>query len=192
MHNVKVNNLPVGQPFGCLAQLSSVVPDLAQAVADFSQSLRVGPWFLLEKIPITGGLYRGASIDVNVSVAIGYCGALQIELIHENSTGPSIFNEVIRSRGYGIHHYGVLSKNFDGDRAKYNKLGYREVFFAVNEFPARNVYFETRGELPVLLELIETTAPVERLFAHMFSESQLPANVGRVRQVSSLQDMLSS
>ena len=190
MQNSDEIHYPVGQPFGCVAQLSSVVPDLPRAIANYTQSMRVGPWFVLEKIPITGGLYRGAPIDVNVSVAIGYCGSLQIELIHENSSAPSIFNEVIRSRGYGVHHYGILSKNFDDDRKKYNGLGYREVFFAINEFPARNVYFETPEELPVLLELIEATDPVQRLFAYMFSESQLPANAGCVRHVKLLQDML--
>lgn len=179
----------VGQPFGCMAQLSHVVPDVKQAIEKYAQTMRVGPWFLLEKIPITGASYRGSPIDVNVTVGIGYCGALQIELIQENSTGGSIFNEVIRSRGYGVHHYGILTKDFDRDRAKYNTLGYREVFYAVNEFPARNVYFETNGVLPVFLELIEAVEGVERLFAHMFQQSRHAKYAGTVRQVKTLQEM---
>ena len=188
MHN-KPPDLEIGQPVGRIAQLSSVVPDLSRAIKEHSQTMPVGPWFVLERIPITGGLYRDKPVEVNVSVAIAYCGALQIELIQENSSEPSIFNEAIRSSGYGVHHYGVLTKSFDTDRAKYIELGYREVFYAVNEFPARNLYFDTQGALPVLLELIEITAPVEQLFAHMYAQALRPNTAGTVRRVTSLQDM---
>jgi glyoxalase/bleomycin resistance protein/dioxygenase superfamily protein len=181
----------VGQPVGSLCQLSSIVPDLLAAIANVSACMQVGPWFVLERIPITGGLYRGQPNDVDVSLAIAFSGNLQIELIKDNSKGPSIFNEISSSKGYGVHHYGVLSRAFDSDRQRLNNLGYSEVFYAVNDLPARNVYFDTKGALPVFLELIEMTDRVELLFANMFRASQQWDGSDPIRPLRNLDALLS-
>ena len=104
-----------GQPDDGVIQMCYVVPDIRAAMSVWVDKLKVGPWFLLDHF--TGGnpKYRGRDSTADVSIAMSFAGHMNIELIQPNNDAPSVYREWIDRRGYGFHHWGRATTNFDQD-----------------------------------------------------------------------------
>ena len=57
----------------------------------FTEQLKVGPWFLRERSSFAKQSYRGQPTTVEVSLAMGFAGSTMVELIQQHMTSrPSI------------------------------------------------------------------------------------------------------
>ena len=77
---------------GPVRQIGYVVTDLDQAIAGWLE-LGVGPWFVLRGLPLRAD-YRGEPCETTLSLASANSGEMQIELIRQMDTTPSIFTEL--------------------------------------------------------------------------------------------------
>jgi len=68
---------------------------------------------------------------------------MMIELIQENSAAPSVYRETIEKRGYGFHHWGVATRDFDRSVAEYEAAGHELAFFARVPTGGRVAYMDT-------------------------------------------------
>ena len=94
---------------GDVMQLAFVPPDFDAAVAHWTQTMGVGPFFLMEGIHLEGMKYKGAPTDAHFDLALAYWGDLQIELIRPRDTHPSIYTgEYADGLAGGLHHVCVL------------------------------------------------------------------------------------
>ena len=83
---------------------------------------------------------------------------MNIELIQPNDDSPSVYREWIERRGYGFHHWGRATSNFDRDVAKYQAAGHDLVFLAGVPSGGHVAYMDTTADLPGYVELIELGA----------------------------------
>jgi len=157
--------LSIGQPVGGIMQVAYVVPDIGKAMAHWSGTLGVGPFFLFEHFALEDYRYRGKPGELDITLAIAFSGNMSFELIVQHSTGPSVYTEVIESRGYGFHHWGVSTKDFDATLARYQADGYDEALYGrVPAVDGRAAYVDTMENLGGMIELVEINPAVEDFF----------------------------
>jgi hypothetical protein len=160
-----------GQPDDGVIQMAYVVEDIERSMLDFAKKLKIGPWFLLEHFTGDGAQYRGQPTNVDVSIAMGFAGHMMIELIQQRNDAPSVYRDVIAKKGYGFHHWGVATWNFDADVERYRASGYELAFFARVPSGARVGYMDTTVDLPGMIELIELGAAFEPTFNRFYQAS---------------------
>jgi hypothetical protein len=160
-----------GQPDDGIIQMAYIVPDIQAAMASWSADLRVGPWFLLDHFTGVDPVYRGGPSQADISLAMGFAGHMQIELIQPNDEHPSVYRETRDQRGWGFHHYGVATRAFQGDIAKFEAKGYELAFLAGVPTGGSVGYMDTKGQLPGMLELIEVGPMMETVFTKFYQAS---------------------
>ena len=92
---------------GPVMQLAWLPSDFDAALRHWTQTMGVGPFFLMENIKLGDMRYRGAPTDACFSLALAYWGDVQIELIRPENDAPSIYTGeyAVRDR---LHHVCVL------------------------------------------------------------------------------------
>lgn len=135
-----------GQPDDGIIQMAYVVEDIHSAIDTWVKRLRVGPWFLLDSFSGVDPLYRGRPTTAPVSLAMSFAG-------------------------YGFHHWGVASKDFDRDLARYEDAGYDVAFHARVPTGGRVAYMDTTADLPGMVELIELGAAFDPVFSGFYRAS---------------------
>ncbi len=159
--------LSFGQPLGAIMQVAYVVEDIDKAMKEWTETLGVGPFFLFEHFALEDYRYRGKPGDIDITIALGFSGSMCFELILQHSKSPSVYSEVLDSRGYGFHHWAVSTKDFDGDLARHVAAGNDEVLYGMVPDPvnARAAYVDTMARTGGMIELIEINPAVEGLFS---------------------------
>ncbi|HTT43585.1 MAG TPA: VOC family protein [Steroidobacteraceae bacterium] len=160
-----------GQPDNGIIQMAYVVEDLDAAMAQWRTSLNVGPWFVLEHFTGEKPLYRGQHSRAAVKLAMGFAGHMNVELIQPKNDEPSVYREVIERRGYGFHHFGVATWEFDAAVAKYERAGHALAFVAAVPSGGRVGYMDTTAVLGGFTELIELGGAFEEVFGRFYRES---------------------
>ena len=90
--------------YGEVRQLGYVVRDIDKAMRHWVEVLGIGPWFYVERLPVTNFRYRGEPSDVHASIAIANSGRAQIELIQQRNDAPSMYRDFIRAGHEGLQH----------------------------------------------------------------------------------------
>lgn len=163
--------LGFGQPQTGIMQMAYVVEDIDVAMRTWIDELNVGPWFLLESFAGIEAAYRGAPAESAVALAMAYAGHMTIELIQPKDDKPSVYRERIDEHGYGFHHFGVGSLDFDADLERHLDAGHELVFEAKVPTGGRVAYVDTRAELPGYVELIELDEPTDATFTRFYAAS---------------------
>lgn len=150
-----------------IIQIAYTVADIEQGMRQYTELLRVGPWFLIGPFVPPKGRYRGAVTKAHFSLALAYTGDLMVELIAQHDNEPSVFQETLKARGaHGFHHWAVGARDFEKTAALYRARGYQEAFTDTAPEPlgCRVIYFDTGRDLPGMLEVIEINAATEEAF----------------------------
>ena len=143
-----------GRPTDGIFQTAFVVEDLEAAIEQFSVRFSVGPWRTFRDVGPEGAVYRGEPARAPLHVAFGFAGYMTYELVQPVDETPSVYREVIDDRGYGFHHFGYGTRDFDKAVAAMHAEGYQTV--GSLELPdLRLAIFDTRDILPGMTELIE-------------------------------------
>lgn len=159
--------LAFGQELGAIFQIAYVVQDIRAAIHEHATRLRIGPWLLLEHFVPIWQKYRGRPTELDASLAISFSGSMMFELIQQHNDVPSVFQDVVKRRGYGLHHLAVSTRDFEGDCTKYRGLGYEPVFEAAGDGGLRVAYFDTQSILPAMLEIMDMPESVESRWASL-------------------------
>jgi hypothetical protein len=166
-----VTTLNFGQSLGGVFQMAFTVEDLDAGMAEYTERLNVGPWFVSGPFVPAQGEYRGAPTDAELSLAVGYAGHMMFELIQQHNDSPSVYREVIAERGHGFHHWGVLTEDLDGEVARYAEMGCEVAFADLSPRGARVRYIDTLAMLPGMLEFIEYSPRLEAIYTNFYRAS---------------------
>lgn len=158
-----------GQPDNGIIQMAYVVEDIHQAMETWVKKLNVGPWFVIDSFTGVDAQYRGKPTDNEITLAMSFSGHMNVELIQEKTKGPSVYRETIEKRGYGFHHWGVATKDFERRLAEYEASGYELAFLARVPTGGRVGYMDTTRDLPGMVELIELGAAFDEVFGRFYS-----------------------
>ncbi len=160
--------LNFGQPANGVMQMAYVVKDIRREIHQWISKLNVGPWFLLEHFTGEHPVYRGKPSRADVAIAMSFAGHMNVELIQPNDDNPSVYKEVIDSRGHGFHHWGVASADVDADVKRYEAMGMEVAFRAGVPTGGDVAYMDTHGAMPGFVELIATNPLMDRAFSSFY------------------------
>lgn len=91
--------------YGSVRQIAFVVHSLDRALAYWTQTLGVGPFFVQRETAPENFRYRGnPSPPPLLSIALGSSGGLQVELIEQLDQRPSAYKEFLDVGREGFHH----------------------------------------------------------------------------------------
>jgi hypothetical protein len=154
----------MSQPLYTVRQLAYVVRDMDAALKYWTEVLKVGPFFMFEHCPLDNQRYRGQPANVDVNLALGNSGALQIELIYQNNNAPSVYKEFLDAGREGVHHFGMMPVDYAATCAQYEALGH-EAAFQCDIGGAELTYFDTVAKLGHFIELWDNNSIYKDLFA---------------------------
>jgi hypothetical protein len=160
-----------GQPDDGIIQMAYVVKDIHAAMGEWVSKLKVGPWFLLDHFTGNDPIYRGQPSRAEVALAMAFAGHMNIELIQPNNDAPSVYRELIERRGYGFHHWGRATSQFDHDVEHYRAGGHEVGFTCSVPSGGRVAYMDTTQQLPGFVELIELGGAFESVFSRFYRAS---------------------
>lgn len=131
--------MKLAQMFGNVRQEGYIVRDMEAAVRHWTESLGVGPFFLMGdvKVPV---VYKGASATAELKVAFSHHGDFQIEITEQTNDVPTIWSDFIKAGGEGFHHCAFWTTDFQRDLAAAQALGMEPVQTALNA--SSMCYFE--------------------------------------------------
>ncbi|WP_106401253.1 VOC family protein [Actinocorallia populi] len=148
-------------------QMCWVVPDLRAAIDSWVRAAGVGPFFWFDGVPCTDGRYRGRPAEFPaVTAAIAYAGDLQIELVCQDDDEPSIFSELVPRGRSGLHHAGLVCRDYETERDTYIEAGATLAFEGVIG-TSRTCWLDTSPTLGFMIELLEPSATRDAGFAAM-------------------------
>ena len=144
------------QPLYTIRQLGYVVSDLDEALKYWVDVVGAGPFFIIEHCALRDQIYRGQPAAVDVDIALGNSGDVQIELICQHNDVASIYNETSPAGHVGLHHFGIMPANFELAKAKFRERGCEEAF-SCTVSRAELAYFDTRKHVGHFTELWENS-----------------------------------
>ncbi|RDH78363.1 VOC family protein [Mycolicibacterium moriokaense] len=140
---------------GPMRQIGYVVTDLDQAMASWLE-LGVGPWFVMRGLPMQA-LYRGESCETTLSLGWANSGEMQIELICQQDSTPSIFTEFLTAKGPGLHQFAYWSSDFTATMQAVEQAGWPVVWSGGESYGVRFAYVEPPNAPAAVIEISELT-----------------------------------
>jgi catechol 2,3-dioxygenase-like lactoylglutathione lyase family enzyme len=133
--------------FGEMRQLAFVVRDLDATLRYWTETLGVGPFFMMRNLVPENWRYRGEpSPAPTITLALGYSGDFQIELIEQHDDHPSAYRDFLRSGREGCHHVSSWVTRAEYDEARSRILASGARLAHEGSIPGsgiRFVYFDT-------------------------------------------------
>ncbi len=67
---------------------------------------------MLEHIALDNQRYCGKPMDVGLTIALGHTGAVQIELMLQHHSAPSVYEQFLEAGRVGPHHFGLMPPDY--------------------------------------------------------------------------------
>ena len=156
--------MPIPQPE--IAQIAFIVTDLISACEQWQKEFGVGPFYVADEFRMLEPIYQGEPTDISISIAMTYTGGFWLELIQQLNDVPSVYREVLGDTGPGLHHFAVITNDYDKTVETYEQKGCPSAFSA-NVPVGRTSQFSYFRliEGPVrFVEIIENNESVNNIF----------------------------
>lgn len=130
--------------YGEVRQLGYVVADIEAAMRHWIEMFGVGPWFYVDRLPLTSFHYRGKPCMPHVSIALANSGRAQIELIQQRCDTPSMYRDFLAGGPEGLQHVSTWPIDYEATLARALAAGHK-----IGQDGASNrgpfAYFDTEG-----------------------------------------------
>lgn len=130
----------------------------------------VGPFIYMPSM--RGGstkTYHGKPTDVEMSVAFGYYGDTQIELIQQRNDAPTPYRDFLAAGREGFHHICFWTERYDDAYESLVKAGYQPNYrIQIGNSPRETIYFDVPSPaMGMMVELSMLTASKKAFYAAM-------------------------
>jgi len=168
----------MSQKFGEIRQIAFVVRSIDDALRYWTETLGVGPFFVMRQVTPDDWRYGGEpSPSPQMSIALANSGAMQVELIEQHDDSPSAYRDFLDSGHEGMHHVSswTTRDEYDATMARMrdagvavahegaiNTMNVRFAYFATNDAPG-GLYYEMADLLePPIYSFVEMIAGAAR------------------------------
>ncbi len=154
--------------FGNVRQNGYVVRDIAAAMKFWTETLRVGPFFYIERVRTDWFRYRGDPSPVEMSIALANSGDLQIELIQQRNDAPSMYLDFLREHGEGLQHMSYWTVDYQHLHDQALAAGFTVGHEGqIGGAQGRFAYFETAGHPGTVIEISDVSGSKGRFFQYI-------------------------
>lgn len=177
--------------FGQIMQHGYIVGDVETAAVEWARRVGAGPFYVLDHIAMDQYYFRGVRTDVELRLAFGYWGSLQIELIQPLGHSDTLYSRALRSTAGQLNHCATVVADIDGLLAR-RQLQNRVVQAGKMPTGLKFVYLEEYLPGGQHLELIEAQESTVMAFAAMEAASRRWDGKTPVRPMAQLQQDLAA
>jgi hypothetical protein len=158
--------LPTGRE---ILQNAWVVADAEAAARRWSETFNIGPFFVAEYAPgfFVDVRYRGQPAELHMKVALSYMGPVQVELVQPLTRGPDCYRDTVPAGQERFHHVCVWSRDLDADLDWFARCGCVAANTGRVKDSVRFAYVDTHAALGCMVELLEYSPRMEKIFAHV-------------------------
>ena len=150
--------------FGDFRQIGIVVHDIDAAMKHWVEVCGIGPWFYVDKLPLTEFSYRGERHDdIHISIALANSGEVQLELIQQRCDTPSMYRDFVAAGHEGMQHWSSWPKDYDARLTHALANGY-EIGQQGDSVRGRFVYLWNEGHPGTVIEMADMTSERESIF----------------------------
>lgn len=154
--------------FGNVRQNGYIVRDIDAALKHWTEVLGVGPFYYIDSVPVDHFTYRGVPSDVELSIALGNSGDLQIELIQQRNDAPSMYKEFLDAGHEGLQHMAYWTQTYQEDYDRLTGQGYKVGQEGqIGGEQGRFVYFDTEAHGGTVIELSDISGAKGSFFEHI-------------------------
>lgn len=155
--------------FGDVRQLGYVVRDI-RAAMDQWVACGVGPWYYVDSVDVGTFTYRGEDSPVEMSIALANSGDMQLELIQQRNTAPSMYQDFVRSGNEGLQHVAFWTTEFqelyERGLAAGFEIGHEG---SIGGPSGRFAYFDTEHHPGTVIEISDISGQKGEFFTHIRS-----------------------
>lgn len=165
-----------------IRQVAYVVGDVDEALEHWVEVVGVAPFFLYRNLELAECHYDGDAITLELSVALGQSGAVQVELIQQHGDTPSIY---LGETSGKAHHLALWTRDYDNVVAAYRAQGLRHLQWgsASGAADERFVYFAPEGPGPIV-EVVEVLDRKTQMYAEIAEAARVYDGSQPVREVT--------
>jgi catechol 2,3-dioxygenase-like lactoylglutathione lyase family enzyme len=150
-------------PAADVFQIAYIVPEIHAATRFFKEKLGVPAFMVKEDIEGQEQTYLGKPGTFRHSIAFGYAGDMQIELI-QSLSGASTYADFLSQHPQGgIHHLGIQVEDYDAAFADMTARGFRMVQSGRNG-ETRFAYFDVGHPVGTLFEIVFLAPKIRAAF----------------------------
>ncbi len=107
-----------------IVQVAYFVSDIRAAAEQAAKTFGAGPFFVNEHIALEWGQHRGEDCPFVHSSAYGQWGEVMMELVQQESDGPSPFRDLYAPGQEGLHHVATIVDSLPEAYEHYTQAGY--------------------------------------------------------------------
>ena len=154
--------------FGKVCQNGYVVRDIEAALKHWTEVMGVGPFFYIDRVKCDWFTYRGEPSPVEMSIALGNTGDLQIELIQQRNDAPSMYLDFLNAGHEGMQHMSYWTTDYQADYDRVRAAGYKVGHEGQIGGPqGRFVYFDTETHPGTVIEMSDISGSKGKFFEHI-------------------------
>jgi hypothetical protein len=134
-------------------QVAYFVNDIRRAAEQMHSLTGAGPFFVFDNIELAWGEHRGEPCPFVHSSAYGQWGDMMLELVQQDSDGPSPFRDLYAPGEEGIHHVACFVDSIEATIDQYENLGYPLAALARAKVGTEFAFIDTSAALGHMLEV---------------------------------------
>jgi methylmalonyl-CoA/ethylmalonyl-CoA epimerase len=148
---------------GPIVQIAYLPSDFDASIKYWTETVGVGPFYVMENIQLGGMKYRGVPTDAVFSIAIAYWNDIQIELIRPENDAPSIYNGeyAVKDRP---HHICIFVESIEAARRASAEIGAEILVEGTVGDSGAVLYVDAGGGPGNVIELLQPIKGSEGLF----------------------------
>ncbi len=148
---------------GPVGQLAYLPQDFDAAVKHWTETMGVGPFYLMENVALGDAKYKGVPTAAVFSIAIAYWGDVQIELIRPENAEPSIYCGEYAVTDQ-LHHICIFVDSIEEARAACAEAG-AEILVEGTVGEDGSVIYVDAGQGPGgVIELLQNMTGADAIF----------------------------
>ncbi|GMV61886.1 MAG: glyoxalase [Parvibaculum sp.] len=154
--------------FGKVCQNGYVVRDIEAALKHWTEVMGVGPFYYIDRVKCDWFTYRGEPSPVEMSIALGNTGDLQIELIQQRNDAPSMYMDFLNAGREGLQHMSWWTTDYQAQYDRALAAGFKVGHEGQIGGPqGRFVYFDTETHPGTVIEMSDISGAKGKFFEHI-------------------------
>ena len=138
-----------------IVQVAYFVDDIAQTAEKMFSTFGAGPFYVLRNIELSRGIHRGEDCPFVHSSAYGQWGDVMMELVQQESDGPSPFRDLYARGETGLHHLATIVEDQQEAYAEYQAAGFEIATIAVTSGGTEFAFIDAIDTLGHFIEVYE-------------------------------------
>lgn len=154
--------------FGKVCRNGYVVRDIEAALKHWTEVMGVGPFYYIDRVKCDWFTYRGEPSPVEMSIALGNTGDLQIELIQQRNDAPSMYMDFLNAGREGLQHMSWWTTDYQAAYDRAIAAGFKVGHEGQIGGPqGRFVYFDTETHPGTVIEMSDISGAKGKFFEHI-------------------------